>query len=214
LSVKSNTPKKPTNWLKVSLYANVALVAVGAIALAATAVLHESDTNATFCATCHLMQDHVDSYLTSSNLDHVHAEAGVECKQCHFDYSVADEIVSGINYVTGNYEIRSATDARLPRRDFGNELCLKCHVSQLNVAMQTDYLEFNPHASHEEDLECSDCHISHGKQLDKCGGCHFDSDQRLIGSPFVPRVDNPYLTSSGIDTNAVPVDESIVTPQP
>lgn len=212
--MKPPSIKKPTNWLKVSLYVNLALVGLGAAVLAATAVLHESDTNAQFCATCHLMSDHVDSYLTSSNLDHVHAEAGVQCKQCHFDYTIPDEIVSGINYVTGNYEVKSATDLTLPRRQFGNELCLKCHVSQLNVAMQTDYLEFNPHASHEDNLLCHDCHVSHGKQIDKCGSCHPTSDQRLIGSPYVPRVENPYLTANGVDPDAVPVDETTVTPVP
>jgi hypothetical protein len=56
-------PGKKTNWLKISHFANVAIVALAAIGLGSLAVLHQSDTNPCFygaqidyCAQCHLMR--------------------------------------------------------------------------------------------------------------------------------------------------------------
>jgi cytochrome c nitrite reductase small subunit len=180
--------KKKPNWLKISLITNIVLVAVAVIGLSGMAVIHQSDTNPEFCATCHLMQSRVDSYLTSTNLDHVHAQAGVQCKECH-DYSIPDEIESGIKYITGNY------NPDLPRRKFGDEMCLQCHISMDYMATQTDYLVRNPHLNHWPDMRCTICHVSHGEQVDYCSDCHDNGGQRMTGGAIIPRAENPWAPS-------------------
>lgn len=158
-------------------------------------MLHESDTNPNFCSSCHIMQPNVESYLTSNHLDHVHAEAGVECKECHSDYSIPDEIVSGVHYLTGNYELDD--DGLLPKQEFDDEICTQCHVSLENVALQTDFLKFNPHTTTMGYFSCTTCHNSHADQFDQCNECHY-SDQRMIEDTTTPREeqlgeDIPYL---------------------
>ena len=178
--------KKKFNWIKFSLIANIILVAGIGVALASMAILHQSDTNPQFCATCHNMEPYVESYLTGNTMDSVHAKAGVQCKECHSDYDVPAEIKSGINFITGNY------DKSMPQRKFGDEVCNQCHISMEYMAAQTDYLRRNPHASHWPDLKCRSCHISHDEQVDYCSQCHDNGGQRLTGAEIFPRVDNPY----------------------
>jgi len=178
--------KKEFNWFKFSVIANIILIAGVGIALASMAVLHQSDTNPQFCATCHNMERYVESYLTSNTMDNVHAQANVQCKQCHSDYDIPAEIKSGINFIIGNY------DKEMPQRRFGDEICTQCHISMEYMAQQTDYLRRNPHASHWPDLKCRSCHISHGEQIDYCSQCHENGGQRLTGDEIFPRVDNPY----------------------
>lgn len=181
---------KQWNWFKVSLGANFAIVALILAALGGMEMLHQSDTNPQFCATCHVMRPHVESYTAGPNLDNVHAQAGVQCKECHADYSIPDEIRSGINFITGNYFV--GADNKLVKRAFDNNLCLNCHISQEHLANSTDYLKYNPHMSHVEDFNCRDCHVSHGPQIDSCCECHVGTGQRLVGSEIKPRAENPY----------------------
>jgi hypothetical protein len=176
-------PRK-TNWLKISLFANIALVAVAAVALAGMAVIRQSDTNPSFCGTCHLMQSNVTSYLTSTNLDNVHQQAGVQCKGCH-DYPLSAEIKSGIDFVTGNYTVDKA--GALKPVKFDDAMCTQCHISLDHVAQLTDYLPRNPHNSHNGALPCNTCHVSHGQQIDYCAQCHDNGGQRLVGQPIEAR---------------------------
>ncbi|MCC6615103.1 MAG: cytochrome c3 family protein [Anaerolineae bacterium] len=170
--------RKKRNWLKISLIANaVLLIAVGAYA-ATAAVVHQSDTNPNFCASCHVMQSKVTSYYTSGNLDNAHAAAGVMCKDCH-DYPLDAEIAAGVNYVTGNY-VRDE-NGELPQRDFGDEICTQCHISLEHVALSTDFLFRNPHGTEMGVFTCNTCHISHGEQIDYCSECHDNGGQRMIG---------------------------------
>ncbi len=178
--------KKKFNWIRFSIIANIVLVVGIGVALASMAILHQSDTNPKFCATCHNMEKYVDSYLTGNHMDNAHAQANVQCKQCHSAYDIPAEIESGIKFITGNY------DKTMPRRKFGDEVCTQCHVSMEHVAEHTDYLRRNPHASHWPDLKCRSCHISHGEQIDYCSECHDNGGQRMIEDPYFPRVDNPY----------------------
>lgn len=189
--------KKPVNWLKISVIANCTLVALIVFALGGKAVIHQSDTNPQFCATCHLMEPYVDSYLNSDNLDNVHAQAGVECKECH-DYPISAEIESGIKYITGNY------DPVLSRRKFGDEMCVQCHISMEYMAIQTDFLTRNPHLSHWPDMRCTICHVSHGEQEDYCSGCHDNGGQRMTGGPIIPRAENPWATGAPEDPADIP----------
>ncbi len=194
-------PKDPTaaqkgSGKKILWAANIVLVLVIVLGLSAAAIIHESDTNPELCRTCHLMEAHVDSYLTSNNLDHVHEQAGVECKECH-DYSIEAEITSGIKYITGDYDVVSASNPELIRRTFSDEMCLKCHISYEHIADQTDYLVRNPHLSHWPSPACRTCHVSHGEQIDYCSECHDNGGQRLVGAPIVPRVENPWQSGEG-----------------
>ena len=177
--------KRAPNWLKISIFANVAIIAIVAAVFGGMEVIHQSDTNPLFCASCHNMEKHVDSYLHSDNLDAIHAKASVQCKDCH-DYTIAAEIDSGIKYVTGNY------DPSMPKRKFSQDMCLKCHISLEYHADRTDFLTRNPHFSHWPDLQCTSCHISHGEQVDYCSQCHENGGQRLTGGEIVPRAKNPW----------------------
>jgi hypothetical protein len=180
---------KRWNWLTVSIGANVVILGGVVIALAGMGVVHLSDTNPQFCATCHPMRKNVDSYLTGTNLDSVHAQAGVQCKECH-DYPIPAELRSGLNFVTGNYWVED--DGSLEKREFGDAMCLECHISAEHVADQTDYLVRNPHLTHITDLACGDCHISHGQQIDTCSECHENGGQRMVGGEIIPRAENPW----------------------
>lgn len=178
--------KKKFNWAKFAIIANIVLVVGIGIGLASMAIIHQSDTNPNFCGTCHNMDSYVDSYLTGHTMDSVHAKAGVQCKECHSDYDIPAEIESGIKFITGNY------DKDMPQRKFDDEVCTQCHISMEYIALQTDSLRRNPHASHWPDLKCRSCHISHGEQIDYCSECHDNDGQRMTGSEFFPRADNPY----------------------
>jgi hypothetical protein len=175
---------KSLKWFKVSIYANIAVVVIAILAAAGGYVVHLSNTDPSFCGTCHIMQANVTSYLTSSNLDHVHAQAGVQCKDCH-DYPVTAEISSVVKFLTGNYTVDKT--GALQGRKFADSMCMKCHISGQHVAQLTDFLPRNPHDSHNGELACSTCHVSHGQQIDYCAGCHDNGGQRLIGAPVVPR---------------------------
>lgn len=181
---KEEKPRKPINWVKVLTISNIAIVVLVATGLGGMAVIHQSDTNPNFCASCHVMQPNVTSYLTSDNLDHVHFEAGVECKDCH-DYPVQAEIASGVNFLIGNYNI--TPQGQLPKRLYSDEMCLDCHISQEYVADTTDFLFRNPHNSHWGFIPCSSCHTSHGEQIDYCSSCHDNGGQRMTGDTIEAR---------------------------
>jgi hypothetical protein len=177
-------PRKKLNWLKISIGANVAVVVIAVLFAAGSYVVHLSNTSPQFCGTCHIMQPNVTSYLTSPNLDHVHQQAGVQCKDCH-DYPLSAEIKSGINFLTGNYMVDKSGNLQAVK--FSETMCTKCHISEQHVATLTDFLARNPHDSHNGQLPCNTCHISHGEQIDYCGQCHDNGGQRLIGQPVQSR---------------------------
>lgn len=190
---RNRQPRTRRNrWLLFSIVVNVIII-VGVVGVAgASAVIHQSDTNPEFCASCHIMQPNVDSYLTSNHLDNVHAEAGVQCKECHSDYGVPEEIVSGLNFVTGNYTVNS--EGHILKRDFDDDICTQCHGDMDSVARSTDFLFYNPHASGMGDFTCDTCHVSHGEQIDYCSECHENGGQRMIED------DTPRLEQLGVPT--------------
>ena len=147
-------------------------------------LIHLSNTSPQFCATCHIMDFNVNSYLTSNDLDNVHNQAGVQCKECH-DYPVKAEITSGIKFLVGNYTV--GKDGRLLPVTYSNTMCLKCHISYQHVATSTDFLAKNPHNSHNGELACKTCHVSHGDQIDYCSQCHDNGGQRMVGEEPKPR---------------------------
>lgn len=177
-------PEKPAqkrDWGRISIVANIVILVLVAVGALGMAVLHQSDTNPNFCATCHVIMDkNVQSYLTGSNLDHVHELANVQCKDCH-NYPVSAEIASGIKFITGNYEVDSS--GQLLKRTYDDSMCLKCHISYDYVAQRTANLDKNPHDSHLGQLPCSTCHVSHGEQIDYCATCHDHGEQQMIKAP-------------------------------
>ena len=159
-----------------------ALVVVGAAG--GTYLIHLSNTSPEFCATCHIMDRNVTSFLTSNDLDNLHHQANLECKDCH-DYPVSAEITSGIKFLLGNYTVDENGD--LLQVTYDDDMCLQCHISKEFVAESTDFLEKNPHNSHNGMMSCKTCHVSHGAQIDYCSQCHDNGAQRLVGEPRVPR---------------------------
>lgn len=170
---------KRRNWLPIMIAANIVLVIGIAVFAGSAVVIHQSDTNPEFCASCHIMQPNVTSYLTSNNLDNVHAEAGVMCKDCHSDYQIPQEIEGAVNFLTGSYIVDE--NGELPQRTFGDQICTQCHISREYMERATDFLFYNPHGTLMGVFECSTCHISHGEQRDYCSECHTNGGQRMIG---------------------------------
>lgn len=175
--------KRNVTWVAVALGALVFINVIGVAYVAA-----DNYTRATpqFCSSCHNMESHVDSYLTSNHMDSVHFRAGVGCKDCHSDYSLIDEAKSVVQYVTGDYE------RVWSRRKIEDKMCLQCHIDLEYHADRTDYLSRNPHLSHWPDLRCNACHLSHDKQVDYCSRCHENGGQRMTEDEIVPRANNPW----------------------
>lgn len=118
------------------------------------------------CNICHNIQPYVESYYSSDNLDHVHQDANVGCKDCH-KANLTEMAGEGFKYVTGNFQD--------PMREtkLSKEICLTCHRSYQVVSAKTEDLEPNPHASpHYEEAECSLCHKSHRDSVLLCDQCH------------------------------------------
>jgi nitrate/TMAO reductase-like tetraheme cytochrome c subunit len=183
---KTNPAEKDALKVKKSQKQGFTIVGIAVVLLVITVVgtgtggylVHLSNTSPEFCASCHIMEKNVNSYLSSNNMDNIHAQANVQCKDCH-DYSIPAEVSSGIRYITGNYSVNSKGEL-LPV-SYSDDMCLKCHISDEYIAKATDFLHRNPHKSHNGYLDCKVCHISHGDQINYCGTCHDNGGQRMIG---------------------------------
>lgn len=145
----------------------VVLLGVGSFAM------KQASANPAFCAaTCHNLQPYVDGYQSGDLLAHAHAQANVKCIDCH-DKSIPDKISEGIAYVTDDF------DDPMDKRNFGNEMCIKCHDVE-KIKTKTDFNGVNPHDSHMGDLVCSDCHSMHRQSKTTCSQCHsFDWMKKL-----------------------------------
>lgn len=171
---KSKKPKKPRKVLAGSAIALIILSVVVVLVAAGFSLDHLSRTSPQFCATCHNMTDHVDSYLSSNHMDYVHNLAGVGCKECHSDYTIPAEIGSAVKFVTGNYEVP------FKKIKVSNAMCLQCHIDIEFQALKTADLTRNPHDNHTGESKCTNCHTSHGDQIDYCSQCHDNGGQEMI----------------------------------
>ena len=171
--------------------------------LAAFTIERRSRSDAEFCAGCHNMTAHVDSYLNSSHMDNAHRRAKVGCKDCHADYTVIDEVRSVVAYVLGDYE------EVFRRRKFGEDMCTGCHIGIEYQAVRTDFLARNPHRGHYPDLRCGACHLAHAKQVDLCGSCHDNGGQRMTGERAVTRAAAPWdrVVTPGTRTDSLSPEE-------
>jgi len=161
--VTKNDIKQP----KFIILLCLAILIIGGIGYAA---MEKVSANPAFCASCHNMQSHYDSYAQGDLLAKKHADADVTCHDCH-EPSMAQQMDEGIKFVTGNYE------DPLPKYEYSNDQCLKCHDFAKVKEKTAHYGAENPHDSiHDEGNEtpqCYQCHSVHHKQsMDKCTSCH------------------------------------------
>jgi hypothetical protein len=155
--------------------------------LAAYALDRRSRRDPEFCSGCHNMRAHVASYVNGSTMDAAHRRARVGCKDCHADYTLADELRSVVAYALGDYQ------EVFSRRVFDQAMCTGCHVGLEYQAERTDHLARNPHRSHYPDLRCGACHLAHARQVDYCGSCHDNGGQRMTGDPALTRATAPWM---------------------
>ena len=191
--------KKAVPRVSFALIALILVLVLNFSVAAGWAVDHESRTNPEFCSNCHIMNRYVQTYQAENYMASIHREANVGCKDCHSNYSIGDELTSGFNYLTGNYD-----EVLIPRK-FDDEMCTQCHISLEYHAARTDFLTRNPHMSHWPELRCTNCHISHDDQVNYCSRCHENGGQRMTGEPITPRAHNPWAEATSEDLPAVSV---------
>ncbi len=189
-STQEKKTKKPKSSLNKWMVAFLVIVVINLGVVGFMAIDHQSNVNPQFCASCHNMESHVDSYLNSNHLDQKHFQAGVECKECHSDYTKIEQSKSLVNYVLKNY------DEKFSRIKVEDDMCLQCHIGGENLAAKTDFLVRNPHESHWPNAKCADCHRSHDSQIDYCARCHDNGGQRMIEKPIIPRAENPWANEN------------------
>ena len=100
--VKNRKNRKLGVWAIVGIIAAALAVVGGA---GGGYLIHLSNTNPEFCATRHIMDKNVSSYLVSNDLDNIHYQANIACKDCH-DYPIPAEIRSGVKFVLGDLHCR------------------------------------------------------------------------------------------------------------
>ncbi|MBW1915952.1 MAG: cytochrome c3 family protein [Deltaproteobacteria bacterium] len=88
----------------------------------------------------------MQSWATSSRLDHQHAENRVLCKDCHSAFPQTEEAII--------------------------VKCDKCHGDYKIVASLTRDLDVNPHESHFGEMRCGLCHMAHSESSCYCNECH------------------------------------------
>ena len=121
-----------------------------------------------FCGDmCHLMVPYYESWSEPGLQANYHAEADVECLDCH-EATIEQQVKELVANVTGNYEDPLA-ERKLPKEE-----CLACHDhdSYPELAEATSDWDHNPHDSHYGEMECSICHNMHRPSELYCTQCH------------------------------------------
>ena len=118
------------------------------------------------CSPCHVMDPYTVGYFEGELLSNRHQKANVNCIDCH-ENGIEDKIHETIWYVTDDF------DDPPHKRDFGNQMCTKCHDNIEELIAKTDKGNgINPHDSHLGELNCADCHKMHTKSVAACQNCH------------------------------------------
>jgi hypothetical protein len=118
------------------------------------------------CLDCH---DSIESWKAGDKLAAVHGRANIVCLDCH-ESTLSQQLSEVQKYVTGNYK------TPLDFTKIGDkEFCLECHGTYDELAEKTrgyDDAKYNPHDSHNGELECYDCHRMHSQSVIYCSQCH------------------------------------------
>jgi hypothetical protein len=122
------------------------------------------------CAGCHIIKPYVESWKNSDFLAHKHEQAKIACAECHqLNAKQKSQNIAAFK----NRKYKSPLD----EREYGNDLCFRCHGSYQEVRERTkDFkdkgLLRNPHESHYGDMDCNMCHKIHRTSIDYCSQCH------------------------------------------
>ncbi|MDO6639285.1 flavocytochrome c [Shewanella sp. 5_MG-2023] len=92
------------------------------------------------------------SVMAKNDLASFHTEMG-DCQSCHVAEKMKDIK-------------KSMTDSQTHE----NAQCQDCHGGYADLV--NDKLEFDPHASHLGDINCTSCHTAHAKPELTCNNCH------------------------------------------
>jgi hypothetical protein len=98
-----------------------------------------------------VMKEVFASWMNSSNTDHLHAKAMIDCAGCH------------------------GKEAPTLDTTVENSRCLACHGPQAQLAAKSkpkDFPKRNPHDSHLGDIACTVCHHAHAESRTYCLDCH------------------------------------------
>lgn len=129
-------------------------------------VLLKTSKEPSFCASCHIIKPHYQSWNEGPLLAAKHADQNVECLDCH-EQSISEKVREGAIYVVGNYE------NPLEERDFAREDCLECHQENWNqIVAATNFTASNPHDNHLGEIDCNLCHKMHRESEVYCVQCH------------------------------------------
>jgi hypothetical protein len=122
------------------------------------------------CAKCHMIKPYVETWKKSDFLAHQHEKAGVGCLECH-EVPLKQQKDHLAKSKKKQYK------EPLEEREYGNDLCLRCHGSYKDLIERTkDFrakgLPKNPHGSHYGEIDCNLCHKAHRTSVDYCAQCH------------------------------------------
>lgn len=186
-------PKKsgPKRW-QMTVGIIVAVIIVAGIGFG---VWHEQPS---FCnAVCHTPMDKfVDGYYnddTTLAYQHGHVDgsntaaastlkegvknSSMTCLTCHTP-KMDEQMTEAISWVGGNYTVDQdgAPVISEPSYVANKEFCTQCHDYEKVIAATEHYWgedePANPHASHQGEQACSNCHSVHGTSTLMCSSCH------------------------------------------
>lgn len=124
-----------------------------------------------FCATCHIMEPYLESWVSSDYGAYEHALEGVSCLECHVP-TVEEQVHELVVYMQGDYEVP------LEEMEVSEEFCYDCHLDDEHASLEqvmqrTADREVDPHDSHLiGEMECDTCHSMHKASADYCAECH------------------------------------------
>ncbi len=116
----------------------------------------------------------------------VHREkAQANCLSCHQPV-MSEQVNEGLEWVSGNFYTnlteRSLTQLVEARGVNSQKFCLNesCHnMTYDDLAQATSNMTYNPHQTHYDGLECSDCHKAHRASVYYCTKCHADAESQM-----------------------------------
>jgi Zn finger protein HypA/HybF involved in hydrogenase expression len=116
----------------------------------------------------------------------VHREkAQANCLSCHQPV-MSEQVNEGLEWVSGNFYTnlteRSLTQLVEARGVNSQKFCLNesCHnMTYDDLAKATSNMTYNPHQTHYDGLECSDCHKAHRASVYYCTKCHSDAESQM-----------------------------------